>query len=279
MEFAVLAGESDPVLFRQGFSYLTHVEQKRVERSNDGAVLRVLERRKRVYVSVDDDSLAAIRQCLQELRQRRLVAVELYDEGPAADFTCFDGCPVVPVAPLGSSVPNCARRSRPECTPSASSGTTRWSTGCGPRGAACGRSPATWAWGLHATWQELADGRWQGPCKSKLDPFKPYLDQHADASRGSILRLFREIKALGYDGSYPVVRDYLDRHRPAREPLPPAPPTVRDVTGWLTRRPDSLAEDERPRLKAILDRCLQLQAASDQVRAFAAMRPALHRHL
>ena len=134
-------------------------------------------------------------------------------------------------------------------------------------------------WGLHtvqrydraATWQELADGRWQAPRASKLDPFKPYLDQHAAQGHGSFTRLFREIRDLGYDGSYSVVRSYLDQHRPATTPLPQAPPTVRDVTGWLTRRPDSLAEDEKPRLKAILDRCPELQAASDQVRAFAAM--------
>jgi hypothetical protein len=134
-------------------------------------------------------------------------------------------------------------------------------------------------WGLHtvqrldraATWQELADGRWLGPRPSKLDPFKPYLDQHADGARGSIRRLFLEIKDLGYDGSYPVVRHYLARNGPAREPLPSAPPTVRDVTNWLCRRPDTLTEDEKPRLKAILDRCPELQAASDQVRAFAAM--------
>jgi transposase len=132
-------------------------------------------------------------------------------------------------------------------------------------------------WGLHtvqrldraATWQELADGRWKGPRPSKLDPFKPYLDQHAGGARGTIRRL--EIQSQGYDGSYPVVRDYLARNSPAREPLPPAPPTVRDVTSWLRRRPDTLTEDEKPRLKAILDRCPELQAASDQVRAFAAM--------
>jgi hypothetical protein len=59
------------------------------------------------------------------------------------------------------------------------------------------------------------------------------------------------------------------------EPLPQAPPTVSDVTGWLTRRPNSLAEDDRPRLKAILDRCPELQAASGQVRAFATMIPEL----
>jgi transposase len=134
-------------------------------------------------------------------------------------------------------------------------------------------------WGLHtvqrldraATWQELADGRWKGPRPSKLDPFRPYLDQHADGARGSIRRLFLEIQALGYDGSYPVVRHYLARNRPAREPLPQAPPTVRDVTNWLCRRPDTLTEDEKPRLTAILDRCPELQSASDLVRAFAAM--------
>ena len=134
-------------------------------------------------------------------------------------------------------------------------------------------------WGVHtvqrldraATWQELADGRWKGPRPSKLDPYKPYLDQHADGGHGSIRRLFLEIQALGYDGSYPVVRDYLARQGPARKPLPPAPPTVRDVTNWLTRRPDTLTEDEKPRLQAILDRCPELQAASGQVRAFAAM--------
>jgi transposase len=134
-------------------------------------------------------------------------------------------------------------------------------------------------WGLHtvqrlhraATWQELADARWKGPRPSKLDPFKPYLDQHADGAHGTIRRLFVEIQSQGYDGSYPVVRDYLARNSPAREPLPPAPPTVRDVTSWLCRRPGTLTEDEKPRLKAILDRCPELQAASEQVRAFAAM--------
>jgi transposase len=134
-------------------------------------------------------------------------------------------------------------------------------------------------WGVHtvqrldraATWQELADGRWKGPRPSKLDPFKPYLDQHADGGHGSIRRLFGEIQALGYDGSYPIVRNYLARNGPARKPLPSAPPTVRDVTNWLTRRPDTLTEDEKPRLQAILDRCPELQAASGQVRAFAAM--------
>jgi transposase len=134
-------------------------------------------------------------------------------------------------------------------------------------------------WGLHtvqryaraATWQELADGRWQQPRPSKLDPFKPHLDQRTGQGCGNGAQLFREIKALGYDGSYSVVRGYLDQRRPAKAPLVPAPPTVRDVTGWLTRHPDSLTDDERPQLQALLDRCPELRAADAQVRAFAVM--------
>jgi hypothetical protein len=100
-------------------------------------------------------------------------------------------------------------------------------------------------WGLHtvqrldraATWQELADGRWKGPRPSKLDPFKPYLDQHADGSRGSIRRLSGEIQALGYAGSYPVVRHYLAPNRPARQPPPPAPrPSATSRTGSAAAR-------------------------------------------
>ena len=134
-------------------------------------------------------------------------------------------------------------------------------------------------WGQHtvqrydraATWQELVDGRWSAPRPSKLDPFKPYLDQHADGAHGSITRLFKEIKQLGYDGSYPTVRGYLRGRQPARTPLPEAPPTVRDVTNWLCRRPGTLTEDEKPKLKAILGRCPELRAASGQIRGFARM--------
>jgi hypothetical protein len=134
-------------------------------------------------------------------------------------------------------------------------------------------------WGRHtvqryaraATRQELVDGRWQGPRASMLDPFKPHLHQRAGEGCGNVALLFREISALGYAGSYSTVRDYFEQHRPATTPPPPAPPTVREVTGWLTRRPGSLTEDERPRLTALLDRCPELQAASGHVRAFAAM--------
>jgi transposase len=134
-------------------------------------------------------------------------------------------------------------------------------------------------WGQHtvqryaraATWQELVDGRWQAPRASKLDPFKPHLRQRAEEGCGNVAQLFREISALGYDGSYSIVRNYCEQHRPTAVPLPPPPPTVREVTGWLTRHPDSLTEDEQPQLKALLERCPELQATSAHVRTFATM--------
>ncbi|MFD8563405.1 ISL3 family transposase [Streptosporangium canum] len=142
-------------------------------------------------------------------------------------------------------------------------------------------------WGRHtvqryaraATWQELAEGRWQTSRPGRLDPFKPYLHWRLDEGCGNLAQLFREVKALGYTGSYSNVRDHLQRYRPAPAPLssPPAP-TVREVTGWLTRHPDSLTEDERPRLKALLERCPELRDACDHVRGFATMLTQLTGH-
>jgi transposase len=134
-------------------------------------------------------------------------------------------------------------------------------------------------WGRHtvqryaraATWQELVDGRWQAPRASNLDPFKAQLHQRVEEGCGNAAQLFREIGALGYTGSYSTVRDYLDQHRPEEAPLTPPPPTIREVTGWLTRHPGNLTEDEQPRLKALLERCPELQAASGHVRTFATM--------
>jgi transposase len=97
------------------------------------------------------------------------------------------------------------------------------------------------------------------------------LHQRMDEGCTNLAQLFREISSLGYTGSYSTVRDYLEQHRPGKTPLPPAPPSVREVTGWLTRHPDSLTEDEQPQLKDLLERCPELQAASGHVRTFARM--------
>jgi transposase len=44
---------------------------------------------------------------------------------------------------------------------------------------------------------------------------------------------------------------------------------VRDVTGWITRRPDKLNADQAQRLKEVLARCPELDRTTHHVRAFA----------
>lgn len=119
-----------------------------------------------------------------------------------------------------------------------------------------------------ATWQELVDGKWKGPRPSKFDPFKPYLRQRWEAGCRNAFDLHREITGHGYHGSYSLVCRYLEGHRDNPDPIAARPPTVRQVTGWLTRHPDTISEDARPRLEAVLEQCSQLRAAATHIRAF-----------
>jgi transposase len=106
---------------------------------------------------------------------------------------------------------------------------------------------------------------------SILDQFKPYLHQRWNQGTTCATRLVEEIRAQGYRGSATIVRTYL---RPFRElgstpPPAPAPPKVRDLTGWLLRHPDSLDADEQLRLKQALAHCPDLDAVASHVAAFA----------
>jgi transposase len=128
------------------------------------------------------------------------------------------------------------------------------------------------------TWQELVTGKWQ--ClPSILDDFKPYLHQRWNEGCTTAPTLFDEITAAGYRGGLTVLRDYL---RPLRSGAPPRervrPPSVRVVTGWMTRHPDSLAPEETLKLKAILARCPDLDATAGHVHVFAEMMTARTGH-
>jgi transposase len=143
-------------------------------------------------------------------------------------------------------------------------------------------------WGRHTvqrfaraeTWEELVDGRWQGVRPSKLDPFKTHLYQRWEAGCTNARQLHREITEQGFQGSYSIVRNYLDEHHDRAAPtlIASPPPTVRQVTGWLTRHPDSLTEDDKLQLKPILEHCPELQAASGHIRGFGTMMTDLSGH-
>jgi hypothetical protein len=109
-----------------------------------------------------------------------------------------------------------------------------------------------------------------------LDDYTDYTDYlHRRWSEGctDATVLAREIAALGYRGSIRTVRTYLHPLRSGR-PVPPprtAAPTVREVTNWILRRPDTLDPDEQARVQQVLAHCPQLQAAATHVGAFAEM--------
>ena len=46
---------------------------------------------------------------------------------------------------------------------------------------------------------------------------------------------------------------------------------MRQVTGWLTRHPATLTEDDQVRLKVVLEQCPELRSAPGHVRAFGEM--------
>ncbi len=113
---------------------------------------------------------------------------------------------------------------------------------------------------------------------SLLDEFKPYLHQRWDEGCTDAARLSAEITAHGYRGSEQTVRRYLRQFRTGLSTPTPrsAAPTVRQVTGWIMRRPESLTEEQQLRFKQIRDRSPHLDAAAAHVAAFADMITGLH---
>lgn len=53
---------------------------------------------------------------------------------------------------------------------------------------------------------------------SKLDPFKPYLEQRMAEGVFNANRLLRELQARGYTGGKTILKDFLRPYRPARRP-------------------------------------------------------------
>lgn len=137
-------------------------------------------------------------------------------------------------------------------------------------------------WGRHTvqryaratTWQDMVKGR-KRQQPSKLDPFKPYLEHRwaETAGRVTVLALHREITERGFRGSYSTVNQWTRRALTVADGIPPplAAPSIRQVTGWLTRHPATLTEEEKLRRKTVLDQCPQLEVAAQLISSFAEM--------
>ncbi|MFE4366747.1 ISL3 family transposase [Streptomyces sp. NPDC056835] len=133
-------------------------------------------------------------------------------------------------------------------------------------------------WGRHtvqryaraATWEDMIKGS-RKQRSSALDPFKQHLSRRAAEGCTNARVLHREVAALGFRGSYSSVCDFVLTLRTNPVPIAPAPPSVRRVTGWITRHPDALSDDEQQQLKQVLAACPELETATGHVRTFARM--------
>ncbi|MFJ7272642.1 transposase [Streptomyces sp. NPDC099050] len=133
-------------------------------------------------------------------------------------------------------------------------------------------------WGLNTVLRYANATRWQDtirdnrarprPRPSRLDPYKPYLERRFIEGCTSVTRLHGELRADNAPVTYQMVRAHIATLRTAPAGAPPRPPTVRQVTGWLTRHPTALSEDDRASLKEVLARCPELDTAAGHVRDF-----------
>lgn len=97
------------------------------------------------------------------------------------------------------------------------------------------------------------------------------------------MALYRQAKDRGYTGSYGTLRDYVKDLRnpdtPAERTIKDATPKVRTLTGWILRRPESLAAEEKPALEQARNRCPELDRLANHVAGFASMLTTLHGEL
>jgi transposase len=127
-----------------------------------------------------------------------------------------------------------------------------------------------------ATAEQVITG--PSPRSSSIDRFAPYLQERWDQGCTDAAQLFTEIQAQGYSGSKRSARRYLQPLRAGLTTpvIPPPPPTVREVTRWITSHPDHLTDDQTARLSQVKTRSVQLSATAGHVTAFAELMTGRH---
>ncbi|WP_406203370.1 transposase [Streptomyces decoyicus] len=114
-------------------------------------------------------------------------------------------------------------------------------------------------------------GQWQSRA-TRLDDYKPYLDQRWQEGCTNAWKLWEETREQGYPRGYASVRAYVSRTlRGKPQPVGPRPPSARAVTRWIRTHPDALPEGDRLQLRAVLANCPKLTALAEHVRSFGHM--------
>ncbi|GAB3277010.1 ISL3 family transposase, partial [Kineosporia babensis] len=109
--------------------------------------------------------------------------------------------------------------------------------------------------------------------RSILDDFKPYLNKRWNDGARTASVLHQEIAAQGYRGSVKTTRRYLQDARLTAQTLPdkPRPASPRQVTSWITSKPENLKQAEKDYLQGIYERSPELDSTGEFVRRFAVM--------
>ena len=108
---------------------------------------------------------------------------------------------------------------------------------------------------------------------SKLDPFKPWINQQWNDGITDAAAMHAGLQAQGWTGSVQAVRRYVRpfRQRAAAPPPAPAVPKTRQITRWLLSRPASLDPGDRAQLAGIRARCPHIDGLAAHVTSFAEM--------
>jgi len=132
-----------------------------------------------------------------------------------------------------------------------------------------------WLRAGHApTWRHADRGR------SILDPFHDYLEARWAAGYRNGTGLWRELRERGFTGQSGVVRQWAARRRrqeptadrPAAAKPPKAqPPTARKAARLLMSEPDTLGEEDRRFVTALLELSPPVARAVDLAKAFSIM--------
>jgi transposase len=89
------------------------------------------------------------------------------------------------------------------------------------------------------------------------------------AGQTNAWKLWEEITAQGYHGSYAMVAAYVRPLRVGAQPPPPRPRSTRTISRWILTRPDRLRDDEQLQLHDARAHCPELDALTRHVGAFA----------
>jgi transposase len=97
---------------------------------------------------------------------------------------------------------------------------------------------------------------------SRLDRFRPYLEQRWQEGVHNVARLWRELQKQGFRGGYTTLTDWVQRHRqnsftsaaaPAATAKRSAPPSPRQAAWWVLRK----AGDRTPEQQAFVEQLEQ----------------------